>query len=77
MTFTSPSLIHTSSSTATDLHAHHRREALALHRVRRRARRRRRLTTLLATIRGTAAPFRVQWRDVEPSAAGSGGRVDL
>ena len=77
MTLTTPSLIHTSTSTATDLHAHHRREALALHRARRRARRRLTLTKLLAAVRPTAAPLEIPWRDVETSAVGSGGGVDL
>jgi hypothetical protein len=67
------------AGTPTDPHAHHRREALALHRSGRRTRRRAHLAKLRSALRSVTAPFESSVRvpDAEPFAAGSGGRVDL
>lgn len=82
MTLTTTQLVHTGlvrTGTHLDPHAHHRREALALHRARRKALRRERLSTLRTTVRAAAAPLESlgRLRDVAPFASGSGGRADL
>jgi hypothetical protein len=69
---------HARTRTPTDPHAHHRRAALELHRSRRRARRRARASKLQPAFRAAATLASLSWwRDAEPSAAGSGSRVDL
>lgn len=81
MTLTLPTThaTHVRVGAPTDPHAHHRREALALHRSVRRTRRRAHLAKLRSTLRAVTAPFESSVRvpDAEPFAAGSGGRVDL
>lgn len=82
MTLTTSQLVHTGlvrTGTHPDPHAHHRREALARHRSRRKAVRRARLSMLQTTLRSATAPLEslIRLRDVAPFASGSGGRADL
>lgn len=79
LTMSTTHAAHIRAGTPTDPHAHHRREALALHRSRRRTRRRAHLAKLRSTLLAVKAPFESLGpvRDAEPFAAGSGGGVDL
>jgi len=79
MTMATTHAAHVRAGTHTDPHARHRREALALHRSRRRTRRRAHLAKLRTTLRAVTAPFEssVRVRKAEAFAAGSGGGVDL